>query len=96
MVKAWAKVTNSGSTTLVDDFNIGSVTDVFAGQTRLNFATNMANTTYSAIASIGYNAGNQTIVVDEGSQLVGSITIKTYDTGAYTDMDIYAIVIGNQ
>jgi len=50
--KAWCRMTNSGGTpAIADSFNVSSITDHTAGDFGFNFATNLANANYAAVAT---------------------------------------------
>jgi hypothetical protein len=68
--KAWGRVTYSGGTpTLVDSFNVASITDTAQGQLTVTFTTAMGNALYAAVASSYFSGGGTAIRVSGvGSQ----------------------------
>ena len=52
VAKAWVNYTRPGGTpTIIDDFNVSSLTDMGTGQTRINFTEAMPNNDYAAVAT---------------------------------------------
>ena len=99
IVKAWANVENSsgGSTTLNDDYNVSGVTRTVTGTVRVDFDTNLAITTYAAVATANETtSGNGNNCITD-TYLAASVVVKCYDpsNGQLDDADFVLIVLGD-
>tara|TARA_R110000737_G_scaffold64121_2_gene91769 strand:+ start:780 stop:1205 length:426 start_codon:yes stop_codon:yes gene_type:complete len=54
-IKAWVTFDGTGTVSIIGSFNVSSITDNGIGQYTANFATNMADTNFAAVASAGHS-----------------------------------------
>lgn len=47
--KAWVNVNQTGTQTIIDSFNVASLTDIGTGQTNVTFTTAMPNANYAIV-----------------------------------------------
>lgn len=94
-LRAWINydgTATTGGTTLNGvrgSFGISSVTDVFSGQTRLNFSTTMPDTNYAVMGS-----SNQFAIVKVSELTTTSVLIRTEDLDTIdTDVTLVCIAI---
>ena len=85
MVKCWLHYDqkgDSGSTQALDSFNVGSVTDVGAGQYEVN-VTNNFNNAFHATGGIAIDSGTQALFSSgpEASSSTSLIDMLTYTSG---------------
>tara|TARA_R100000149_G_scaffold50552_1_gene21140 strand:- start:12 stop:341 length:330 start_codon:yes stop_codon:yes gene_type:complete len=89
-VHAYANINQSGSQSIVDSYNITSVTDNTVGKTTFNFSTNAANDDYAFISSAGNASGTttsgRTQNPDEALS-VSSFRIRNFNATAGTTKD---------
>lgn len=98
IVKAWANVNTDTTTTLVDSYNVSSITDEGPGDTTVTWDTDFANTTY-AIAGMGRVTGaSGLLTMKEGTDLsVGSIRLNLLNfSPSAADGDFTVMAIGDQ
>ena len=92
--KAWVNFNGTGTIATRDSFNVSSLTDVGAGQYRINFSNSMANTGYSFATT---NRINENIVGSVAAfHLTTSIELQsraTTSTGTETDTDYVCGII---
>jgi len=80
-VKCWANWTTTNTFALNDSFNVSSATDRGVGWTRINYAVNMANTTYT----VSGMAGDYARMTSDGDGLgTGNVDIFTLVGGSAT------------
>ena len=99
IVKAWANVENSSSasTALNDDYNVSGVTRTSLGTVRVDFDTNLAITTYAAVATANETvSGNGNTCITD-TYLAASVVVKCYNpgNGNLDDSDFVLIVLGD-
>ena len=89
--KAWVNFKGTSTVTILDDFNVSTITDHATGQYTVNFSNAMPNANYAftGIVSSDGDNGNESIVSKHGSSTVTTSAIrirvtKTSDAG-YTD-----------
>ncbi len=95
LVKAWANISNSGSVTVNDHYNIdtGSTSRLAAGRVSIAFDTNLAITNYAVIVT-PVTTGAQ-VVAAATSLAAGSVEIRTQSsTGTLTDYNFTVVIIG--
>lgn len=89
-VHAWANINQSGSQSIVDSYNISSITDNTVGKTTFNFSTNAANDDFVYISSAGNASGTttsgRTQNPDEALS-VSSFRIRNFNATAGTTKD---------
>jgi len=92
--RAWVSVTNSGTPTIEDDFNVASLTDNGLGDVTVNFATNIGSATYAAVATVlDVEPVESQIAVS--ARATGSVTVDTEaSSGARADRNFCLIVMG--
>ena len=56
LAKAWLNFTGTGTIAIVDNNNVGSITDNGTGDYNFAFATNMGNATYNMTGMGGHNS----------------------------------------
>jgi len=81
--KAWSE-TNSTGVTILDSFNISSLTDTGTGQQTHNFTNSFSNANYCAVLTVRNNI-NQ-IWIEEAQKFAGSAQGRAYSGSAYQDM----------
>lgn len=87
--KAWLRANfASGTPTIVDSFNISSLTDVGVGSAIVNFATAMPNANYAMVGAGEYHGG-----LDSGNPATVSINIDSPPTTTTCGI---AVLAGNQ
>jgi hypothetical protein len=97
--KAWAQWSG---TALTDSHNISSASDGGTGQYTFNFSNNMANTTYSVVASShkaggGPSASNSAALSVGEARAVGSCLIESFraDLATREDKPVHMVVFGD-
>lgn len=89
-LRAMAKVTHSGSPSLVRDYNVATISDLGPGRTRLNFSNALPNANYVCSGSV---TGGAQYVVFYQSPLTTSVEVLTENSLATdTDRDYHAAV----
>ena len=88
-VGAWCKFLGTGTVTLQDDYNVGSITDVSSGQYDINFSTNCNNADYAiagtstATNHSGWNIKSAGIQSAPTKLQTGSVRIVTENQDSY-------------
>ena len=83
VAKAWAEYVQTGTQTIGDSFNVGSLTDNGTANTSLNFTNSMSNTDYSTSGGLHIPSWNSWIINYQGpgtgtvQQVVGTGTGPT-------------------
>jgi hypothetical protein len=98
-MKAWAKVTNAGTPTLSQSYNVGSLTDNGTGDTTVTFSTAFSGTTYRYGGSARYDGNNGISVMQSNATgpATGSCRMVTArGGGAPTDVDFSVDFAGDQ
>lgn len=94
IAKAWAYVTNTaGTTTLVDSYNVTSVTDNGAGDTTVNLSITMANANFAAVASSIATNVESAVVTAKTTTTVRVVTVN--DTGSASDAGFSVVIFGD-
>jgi len=62
LTKAWVNINQSSGISIVDDFNVSSLTDTATGRFTVNFTTSFANANYVCAGT----AGNATATTSSG------------------------------
>ncbi len=93
IIKGWIKWETVNPSSVLDSFNVDSITDIGVGRTTITWDVDFANTTYCVVASS--EAGYEVIVDGQG---VGAANVKTWNSaGAAIDSaNNYAIAVGDQ
>lgn len=84
LIRAWARVTNSGAAALVASNNIASVSRTAAGTVLVTFTTAPVDANYSVIVTV-HNGGNINATVNSINS--GNFTVLTWDADAGTAAD---------
>ena len=101
MAKAWVNFNSVGTVAVRDSYNVSSVTDNGVGNHQVNFAINMPNSQYSAVASARYATVNgegmlSFIQADATSYVrVSSIFVHSSNYGVRDFDSVYVQVFGN-
>ena len=69
LVKAWVNLDGDSTASIVDNLNVGSLTDNGTGSFTITYTNNMGNTTYAVVVGI-----------DEASNSGGTLTIGNVHT----------------
>lgn len=77
IVKAWARVANTGTPAITDDFNVTSLTDNATGDTTVTFATALATANYAAIGTVENSTTSVQQTVQVHTQAAGSVRVVT-------------------
>jgi hypothetical protein len=102
IAKAWVNFSAaSGTITVNNSFNVGSVTRSAAGQYAINFTTAMATSFYSTVASCHNNTTGTPAfsnavygaVACPNSTTVCNVTGYGTATNAYADLDNFSVAI---
>ena len=99
VIKAWATVTNNGTTaSLSDDYNMSAASRTGPGRVTVDFDQNMPNTTYAIVGMVGpegQNVGGTVHVVAKGLGSVDLYTSRWDDLENIDfDCDFMIIVVG--
>jgi hypothetical protein len=94
--KAWVNFNGTGTVAIRGSFNVTSITDLGAGQYRVNFTTAMSDANYCAVIThenIDY--GGTSFIQSVAGMTASAIEIASYDTVGlkYQDTDIYCVAI---
>ncbi len=73
-VKAWVNFNGTGTVAIRAGYNVSSITDNGVGNYTVNFTTAMADTSFSAIGTVGYTGVAFLILSEVGA---GSVTRTT-------------------
>ena len=79
--KAWVNFNGTGTVSIRDSLNIGSLTDNGTGDYNVNFSANMANSNYCAVlghrgnrpGEVGSRSGNQDSSKEDSDRMHSSI-----------------------
>lgn len=94
--KAWVYFTNTGTPTIVDSFNISSLTDSGTGLTDVVINTDMANASYAVVTSWAQDA-NSSFPVGYDTLAVGSFRVYTRNSGGtLIDGPVSLVIFGDQ
>lgn len=102
IVKAWAVVTNSGTPSLTDSFNISGIVDSGVGDVTLTIDRDFANATYSVNCTLPTaGTGSSARSIGWETKAVGSTHIRTHslDSAAILvadDRNFDCVLIGDQ
>lgn len=91
--KAWVKINAAASASITNSYGLSSLTDNGVGDWSLNFAANMANANFCALATASGNASLANVI----AQSVGSMRIGTANStsGVAADVGVaYAAAFG--
>jgi hypothetical protein len=88
-VGAWCKFLGTGTVTLQDDYNVGSITDVSSGQYDINFSNNCNNADYAITGTSGATNHSGWNIKSSGIQsaptylTAAAVRITTENTDSY-------------
>lgn len=88
--KAWVSFVGTGTVTILDSYNVSSVTDVGTGTYRPNYATAMGTTDYSPNVS---SNKEQTFYVASGILLGSTEFVTENSSGTVGDADRATLVV---
>ena len=84
--KAWG-TKNSAGTSILDSFNISSLSDNGTGAAQWNYSNNFANVNYCFSSGVRL-AGARYIAADNSKILVSSLEISTFNSSvSYSDIE---------
>lgn len=100
VAKAWVSFSGDGTVTILDSYNVSSVTDNGTGDYTINFSITFANANYIPVMSCRSVSPNvlDIVVVDDGNApTTTSLRINTTNTsGTLRDVDtVYVAVFGD-
>ena len=97
--KAWVNFKGTSTVTILDDFNVSTITDHSTGQYTVTFSNAMSNANYAftGINSSDGDNGNDSVVSKHGGTDVTTSALrvrvtKTID-GSYTDKNHTTVII---
>ena len=92
LAKTWIQFNGTGTVAITDSFNYASIADEGTGIYRINFTSNMANSTFS-IQSHDWSYGNGW---SDSQTTGGHDTKRRNEAGAYLDVGrIWSSVLGD-
>lgn len=82
--RAWANFTGTGTATLNDDGNVGSLTDNGTGDITLNFSSSFSNANYAANFTCTIRSGVYNILcgIRDSGTATGSVRLMTNNFGS--------------
>lgn len=94
--KAWAKINEVTTTTILASYNVTSITDHGVGDTTITFTTAFSSANYGvSLGGVSATAGGRDgyCYVNFGGQAAGSVRVITGVVNAYFTLDLPAIFI---
>ena len=92
-VKSWIRFDSLPATPVINgSFNVSSLTDLAAGNLRVNFATNLINNLYTVLTS---SSGTSNACCTASAHAVSDITIWTGNGTTEADKPMSVIVLGS-
>ena len=93
--KAWLNVNQTSTQAIRDSHNVSSISDNGTGQTILNFANNMADVNYAAVATAGGAATHNALSKWNLTPAVGSFVTGVYNSQGndYADSSQLSIIV---
>ena len=89
--KAWVNFNGTGTVSIRDDYNVSSITDLGTGLYRVNFSSNMSNTSYSVSGS-ALGTGTATRIMSPTTLATSNVEIAT-ESGANTNTDCEIVCV---
>lgn len=82
--KAWANFTGTGTATLNDDGNVGSLTDNGTGDITLNFSSNLSNANYAVNFTCTIRSGTYNVIcgIRDSGTATGSVRLMSNNWGS--------------
>ena len=95
LCKAWINLNGTGTPAIVDDFNVGSITDNATGDVTITFTVAMANTTYAFSGGLSSTVDRAILILNNGVNLTAAAaTFQTvYDGDTKIDCGVVTIQI---
>ena len=93
MAKAWLQIYQTGTQGIRDSYNVSSITDIGVGVTQINFANNLANEDYAAVASHTIQSSVTNISDNVTNHAVGNFTIHHRENGSLIDTSRHAAIV---
>ena len=91
--KAWLQIYQTGTQGIRDSHNVSSITDSGVGVTQINFANNLANADYAAVASHTIQSSVTNISDNVTNHAVGNFTIHHRENGSLIDTSRHAAIV---
>jgi hypothetical protein len=83
---AWVIFTGTGTVSIRESYNVGSITDNGTGDYTINFVDSLTDTNYTVVSKSGQYGNSNAYPVD-GSETVAGIRIIVWDGGQNANRD---------
>jgi len=95
LAKAWINLNGTGTPAIVDDFNVGGITDNTTGDVTITFTTAMANTSYAFSGGLSSTSDRAILILNNGVALTAAAaTFQTiFDGDTKIDCGVVTIQI---
>jgi len=79
--KGWCKFEQVGTISVMDSYNVTSITDSGVGATTVTWDTNFGNADYAAVATVDAGGTSGYATIDQGTVAAGSCVVEVFDAG---------------
>ena len=96
-VKGWVSFNGTGTPTIIDSYNVSSITDLAEGKYRINWTTAFANANYVVVATCGHGGETDLVMSTQAfNTAYADVWCKVAGGALYDSVRISVIAIGLQ